>query len=54
MVIWAAPFLTGLVLLTVWWQSGLLASLGVALPWNIKPLLLVLTSVFWILRTLYR
>ena len=53
-VLWAAPFLTSFAMLTIWWQSDLLTSLGVTLPPGMKPVLLMSTGVFWILRTLYR
>jgi heat shock protein HtpX len=53
-VLWAAPFLAGVALAAVWWQSSLLASLGITVPDNLRPILLMFIGAAWILRTLYR
>jgi len=53
-LLWSAPCITGFLMLMVWWQSDLLASVGITFPPHFTAFLLLCTGVGWILRTLYR
>ncbi len=53
-VLWAAPFVAGAVLLAVWWRSSLIESLGITVPNILSPILLMFVGAAWILRTAYR
>jgi hypothetical protein len=53
-LLWAAPFVAGAVLATMWWRRSMLASFGISLPESLGPALLMFIGVAWILRTLYR
>jgi heat shock protein HtpX len=52
--LWAAPLLGVVALWVIILMPGWLAYLGIHLPANAKPILLIFTGVAWTLRILYR
>lgn len=54
LLVWGAPALCIGALFTIWWFPGAFAFLGITLPANAAPLLLILAGATWILRVAYR
>ena len=52
--LWAAPVVSILALFALWSASNWLPSLGIELPANVEPMLLIVPGVLWIFRTMYR
>jgi heat shock protein HtpX len=53
-VLWAAPVIALVVLIGDWWAPGWLQFLGVELPAQAKPALMIFIGTLWILRTYFR
>jgi len=53
-VLWAAPFVSGGVLLSTWFLDRWIDKVGLQLPPGLDGGLLMFTGAVWILRTLYR
>jgi Zn-dependent protease with chaperone function len=53
-LVWAAPALGLFALWLIFLFPDALKFLGIALPWNAKPLLLIFTGVAWMLRVIFR
>jgi heat shock protein HtpX len=54
LLVWAAPLLCIGALLTLWWFPGMLAILGIKLPANASPILLIAAGVTWLVKVAYR
>jgi heat shock protein HtpX len=52
--LWAAPWISGFLLIADWWAGGMFARPGVVIPAEVKPILLLVMGITLLLRTLYR
>lgn len=53
-LLWAAPIVGIVLLLAAWWEPQVLAALGINMPVNGVPLLLMFVGVTWMIRVLFR
>jgi heat shock protein HtpX len=54
LLLWAAPIVGLVLLFAAWWEPQVLAALGINMPANAVPLLLMFVGVAWMIRVLFR
>ncbi len=54
LLVWAAPLLGIGALISIYWFSGALTGLGITVPAQAPPLLLIIIGLSWIIKVLYR